>query len=116
MTTRMTYAERAVQVWRVLICAAHNRQTLTYEQLAKLIGMGDKGYLVTGGPRGPLGGVYYYCERNKLPPLTCLVVGKNTGRPGEDFPGLDRQRERVFNYQWFRLPPAQVRDFEVSEA
>jgi len=35
----MTAAERASQIWPVLVLAAQNRQTITYETLAKLIGV-----------------------------------------------------------------------------
>ena len=33
----MTRSERAMQVWQILIGAAHNRQTLTYGQVVKTI-------------------------------------------------------------------------------
>jgi len=107
----MKSAERAAQIWQVLISAAHNRQTITYEQLARLIGMGDKGYLITGGVKGPLGRVTWYCERKEYPPLTCLVVSKNTGRPGTEFSNLDVQREEVFEKRWLSLPPVLVEEF-----
>lgn len=35
----MTRAERAMQMWQVLIGKAHNRQTLTFAMLGDLIGM-----------------------------------------------------------------------------
>ena len=31
----MTRSERAMQVWQILVGAAHNRQTLTYGQVAE---------------------------------------------------------------------------------
>ncbi len=37
----MTRSERALQIWQVLIGLASNRQTITYESLAKLIDIGD---------------------------------------------------------------------------
>jgi alkylated DNA nucleotide flippase Atl1 len=107
----MKQAERALQVWQVLICAARNRQTITYGQLAQLIGMGENPVVVT--PFLPR--VLEYCERNNLPPLTYLVVGKWTGKPGTEFPDLDSERERAFNYPWFSLRPVQVNDFEAQE-
>ena len=33
-----------------------------------------------------LGHVAFYCLDNDLPPLTCIVVNKRTGRPGADIP------------------------------
>jgi hypothetical protein len=106
----MTSAERAVQIWQVLIGAAHHRQTITYEELTKLIGMGDKGFVIAG-KKGPLGRVAWYCERKGYPPLTCLVVGRNTGRPGTEFSDLDVQREKVFEKPWYNLPPVPVAEF-----
>ena len=35
----MRKVERALQIWQVLLCAAHNRQVLTYELLADIIGV-----------------------------------------------------------------------------
>jgi hypothetical protein len=102
----VTRAERAQQVWRVLIGAAHNRQTVTYTMLANLIDMGPDTLAQ------PLELVARYCERNNLPPLTMLVVSKETGRPKPQFPSINRDRERVFGHRWFRLPPVEVRDFE----
>ena len=73
----MRIPERALQIWSVLALAAKNRQVLTYDILAKLIGV----------PRPGLGQllepIQSYCMLNKLPPLTILVVSEETGMPGE---------------------------------
>ena len=105
----MTRAERALQIWQVLIGAAHNRQTLTYEMLADLIDMGGPGVLAQ-----PLWLVANYCAQKRLPPLTVLVVKKDTGQPSTDLISQDpdRDRERVFNQPWFQFGPLQVSDFE----
>jgi hypothetical protein len=34
---------RAVQVWQILIGAAHNRQTITYTMLSEIVGFGGEG-------------------------------------------------------------------------
>lgn len=39
----MTRSERASQIWAVLAWAAKNRQSLTYKQLAELIGVPQAG-------------------------------------------------------------------------
>jgi len=106
----MTGPEIALRIWEVLIEAAHNRQTLTYEMLADLIGGGMEAR--TLAPH--LWRVSNYCTQKGLPPLTVLVVGKHTGRPSTDLISQDpdRDRERIFNHLWFRLPPLQVSDFE----
>lgn len=103
----MTNPERALQVWQVLLSLAHNRQTVTYESLAEIIRMGN----ISIGLTQPLTMLMNYCKENNLPPLTILVVQKNTGIPG---PGLttieelNKDRETVFNYEWYKLKPLLV--------
>ena len=107
----MKNTERALQIWQVLAGAAHNRQILTYEILADLIGSGP----ITVSLTQPLGLLMKYCDQKGLPPITVLVVRKNTGEPG---PGLttttapDADREKVFNYKWFRERPLRIEDLE----
>jgi hypothetical protein len=97
-----------MQIWMVLIGLARNRQLITYEQLRLLIGFdGLPHYLAT-----PLGHVMDYCHQQGLPALTVLVVN-NDGVPGPGLIGVDdvdRERERVFSFGWYRLPPVQVQD------
>jgi hypothetical protein len=90
-----------------LISAAHNRQTITYGQLAQVIGMGDSAVVVTPA----LSRVWEYCEEKGLPHLTYLVVGKWGGKPGTDFENLDGERERVYRHPWFSLEPPNEQDF-----
>jgi len=107
----MTRAERALQIWQVLIGAAHNRQILTYEILAGLIG------LPKWTQAQSLWLVANYCKQEGLPPLTVLVVEKDSGQPSTDLitQDLNRDRERVFNYPWLGLRPLQVGDFEALD-
>lgn len=100
--------ERALQIWQVLISAAHNRQVLTYEIVADLIGVGTDG-------KGAIAMKFYlgilmrYCEANRLPPITALVVRKGLGRPGGGLRTLsknpDKDRENVFAFEWFKRGP-----------
>lgn len=97
-----THPERAVQLYHMLIAAAGNRQTLTYQQVSNLTGcfpaaLGEVlGYLMN------------WCSSQRLPPLTVLVVRTGSGKPG---PGLltsadhDADRERVFDLNWYRIKP-----------
>jgi len=93
----MTVSERAHQIWPVLAWAARNRQVLTYEILGKLIGVPQQGL---GRLLEP---IQSYCLQEELPPLTILVVRKDTGIPGvgfiaaEDIPGT---QAKVFAYDW----------------
>ena len=112
----MTRAERAAQIWQVLVSAAHHRQILTYEILADLIGIGPEGK-GAGTLAQPLGHVMEYCRANGLPPLTVLVVNKGTGQPGSGLTTikeLHSDRERVFAHQWLRLRPPQVGELANS--
>ena len=77
----MKTSERACQIWSVLAWAAKNRQTLTYADLGKLIGVPAAGL---GGLLEP---IQSYCLLEKLPPLTVLVVKTDNGLPGSGFTG-----------------------------
>lgn len=97
----MTAAERAAQIWPVLALAARNWQILTYSMLGKLIGVPPKGL---GHLLEP---IQSYCLQHQLPPLTILVVQKQTGLPGLGFSAASAQdyakeQMRVFREDWIR--------------
>ncbi len=104
---------RAMQVWQILIAAAHNRQSLTYTQLAAHLGFRGAGVF-----NHILALIVKYCESESLPKLTCIVVNQMTGLPG-DFPikseDLGREREAVYQQNWYALSPAQISDFEAHQ-
>jgi hypothetical protein len=99
------HPERALQAWVILVSAAKNRQTLTYEGLSVLM----YGKKAAGVMDKILGHIAYYCTDNGLPALTSIVVGKNRGTPGEDIPAdlseIDQLREAVYKCDWFDLHP-----------
>lgn len=99
------HPDRAVQAWQILIDAAANRQTLTYEGLSKLMYKKK----AAGVLDRILGHIAYYCNDNNLPPLTSVVVGKGRGTPGEDIPmnlqELDARREDVYSEDWYDVYP-----------
>lgn len=108
------HPQRAVQAWQILIGAAMNRQTLTYELLSqrvykkKAAGVLDK----------ILGHIAFYCNDNELPPLTSIVVGRRRGTPGEDIPidlhGLDAQREEVYEFDWYDVYPPSAEELKKA--
>ena len=51
-----------------------------------------------------------YCRAKSLPDITILVVLKETGRPssGNTVDDVDKERERVFAREWFKVPPPSV--------
>lgn len=89
--------ERAAQIWPVLALAAMNRQILTYDMVAGFIGMARQGLGQSLEP------IQSYCLLHELPPLTILVVKKDSGSPGPGFiaaGNIPRDRQRVFEYDW----------------
>jgi len=100
--------DRAVQIWQILVGKAHNRQTVTYGILRDLLGY--KGAGVMGKRLEPIA---LYCRHHGLPPLTNLVVEKDTGLPSVDLTGNDpnEDREEVFKREWFKIYPPTAEDF-----
>jgi hypothetical protein len=93
----MTATERATQIWPVLAWASTNRQILTYEVLSRLIGVPAAGLGQLLEP------IQSYCLLNRMPPLTILVVSKNTGMPGSGFVAatdIPQHQGEVFGYDW----------------
>jgi putative restriction endonuclease len=105
----MTTYERAIQIYQVLTACAHSRQILTYELLGKRIGMPARGL----APH--LAHLMKYCKKKELPPITVLVVQTESGKPGEGFTTFDdlhRDRERVFNHDWYKRKPLTLDDLK----
>jgi hypothetical protein len=85
-----------------------SRQTLTYERLSELMYKRK----AAGVLAAILGHVAFYCEDAGLPPLTVLVVEKDSGRPSFGIPvqptKIDEVRERVFQHDWYNdYPPSE---------
>ena len=105
-STAPTVERRAVQIWSILIAAAHNRQILTYKIVSTILGYRGSGVLDR-----QLGHIMYFCHYTKLPPLTVLVVNETKGSPGG---GLmlkrteNAERERVYKEKWFEVVPPTV--------
>ena len=112
----MTVDNRAVQIWVLLACAAHERTIYTYGGLARKLGIDEAAGVISNY----VGRIFYYCERHKLPQLTVLVVNQHTGIPGEELtkrftPGkLNSERNRVFKHDWLGMPPPSVAALEEA--
>jgi hypothetical protein len=104
---KASHPARAVQVWQILVGRAMNRQTITYHGLSVI--MYKKAEGAAGVIANILGLVAFYCNDNKLPPLTSIVVGKRRGTPGDDIPidlaKLDEAREKVYDFDWYDVYP-----------
>ena len=105
--------ERVQHVWSLLVCAARDRRTYTYGELADAIGMRNGARAV----RYYLAPIMHYCREQQLPPLTVLVVLRDTGVPGEGLTTLknvNEDRENVFAYDWLQREPPEAVDFEEA--
>jgi hypothetical protein len=80
-----------------LVLATRSRQVLTYDLVARAIGVPRTGI-------GPLlGPIQAYCLANDLPALTALVVSEHSGLPGLGFiavQGVPRAQAQVFRHDW----------------
>ena len=107
----MTANERAAQIWSILALAAHNRQVLTYEMVARLTGVARVGL---GRCLEP---IQSYCLVKGLSPLTILVVSEKTGMPGVGFVAAEdipRAQQEVFNYDWLAHGGPSPEGFEAA--
>lgn len=107
----MNRYQRAAQIWSLLVLAARNRQTLTYDLVSKL----------TGVPRQDLGTILEpiqsYCLLNHLPSLPMLVVSQRNGLPGLGFSSMQEiplNQERVFTLDWLKRRSPTPEDFEAA--
>lgn len=99
MTNHETSAFRA---WNVLVSLAPLSRLITYEELAKQVGIHHR------TSRFLLELVQSYCKENDLPPLTILVVNKQTNEPGAGFTAcghdnLVEGRATVRNRDWTKV-------------
>ena len=96
---------RAVQAWQILLGAAHNRQTLTYDDMSELMDYG-----IGRNVKNALDPIYRYCEENDLPPLTALVVGVRSGihRKAivESFPSIPKVQADVYAREGYAVYPS----------
>lgn len=93
----MKAEERACQIWSVLALAARNRQVLTYDLVAQATGLARQGLGQLLEP------IQSYCLVNNIPPLTVLVVSKESGLPSAGFTAASdyaRAQLGVFEFDW----------------
>ena len=72
----------ALKIWHVLVRAAMNGETMTYGRLSELT---EIPYFPFSYQNLSLGLIQNYCEDNEFPPLTVLVVRKDTGIPSDGY-------------------------------
>lgn len=109
----MTRYQRSMQIWSLLICAANDRKTYTYGDIADILGMKGAGVMAQF-----LAPIMWLCEDKEWPPLTVLVVNQTTGLPGDGLTTIENvntDREQVFNFDWFSLEPPTLRLFDLAD-
>jgi hypothetical protein len=107
-------AVTAVRLYQILIGYAARHQTISYLDLARLIGW------KSGRPLGkPLGYLMFWCQKNKLPPITAIVVDRNSGIPGTGFTAatagkVPRAQQEVFKKDWYALYAPTAKELEAT--
>lgn len=94
-------AGRMIKTYLILIGLATRRQTITYGDLARQIGVANQ-------YKPHLTNAARFCEDNGHPDITTIVVRSDTGRPAEeshDPATWPATRDEVFNYRWLDYPP-----------
>jgi len=112
LSKKHSLRHQAMQVYLVLIACAINRQIKTYKDIAGVLGFRGAGVL-----NRQLGHIMFWCDQNKLPPLTALVVNAKAGTPGRGLitpRNLDADRERVFKKKWFQIQPPTADELDVA--
>lgn len=105
----MKRSETACIIWSLLTLSAIRRQTLTYQLLARLIGVPRKNLARLLEP------IQSYCILASLPPLTSLVVDSQSGLPGEGFiaaSNLPRAQAETFAHEWLAQDVPTPADFQ----
>ena len=89
-------------VWPMLTNAAKNKTTTTYGEIAPKIPTNP---LSVGRALGP---IQDFCLENRLPPITAIVIGKVSKKPGDGFIAWDVDDLKsafqiVFDYDWAKV-------------
>lgn len=109
----MKRAERAQQLWSLLVLAANSRQILTYDIVARATG------LVRQSIGDILRPIQQYCteQQPELPPLTSIVVSEESGLPGTGFiaaADVPAAQSRVFQHDWLEVRAPNADQLEAS--
>jgi len=92
----MSDAQRALQLWPLLVFAARTNSVLSYDTVQEMTG------LVRQNPNA-LGHIAFYCMKKRLPLLSSLVVNQKSGNPESEFyDGMDiaAEHRRCFVHDW----------------
>lgn len=105
----MTEHDRTVQIWLLLVFAAHDQKILSYGNVQQLTGIPQQSVCKFLAP------IQAYCEHHQLPPLTSICVNELTGMPSESLMEAKEifgAQARVFVYDWFARKAPTPEDFQ----
>jgi putative restriction endonuclease len=102
MAQKVNQELRAFKAWPILTERADKKKNITYEELANALGTHPRAL------RFVLDIIQDYCLKNQLPPLTILVVRKNTRLPSSNFLTHDIEdyaveKKDVLDFKWSKL-------------
>jgi 5-methylcytosine-specific restriction protein A len=92
------------KAWDALIEAVEQKKCLTYSELVKKIDyqQGFSGNISIG--KKVLGPIQEFCKKKSLPPLTVVIVRKDSGNPGIGFDSktgkIDNDKKSVEEFNW----------------
>ena len=99
-----------LRAYLILIGCAADRQTVTYDALARRIKRGGPNLLAK-----PLALITRWCQHHSLPALASLVVEQATGLPAPGFDAVSRdeiprEQERVWAFDWYAIFPPTIEE------
>jgi hypothetical protein len=99
-----------LRAYLILIGCAADRQTVTYDALARRIKRGGPNLLAK-----PLTMITRWCQHHSLPALALLVVEQATGLPAPGFAAVSkdeiaREQERVWVFDWYGIFPPTIEE------
>jgi hypothetical protein len=99
-----------LRAYLILIGCAADRQTVTYDALARRIKRGGPNLLGK-----PLALITRWCQHHNLPALASLVVEQATGLPAPGFAAVSRdeiprEQERVWAFDWYAIFPPTIEE------
>jgi hypothetical protein len=96
-------------MWNILLAAAYNRRTITYQKIACHFESESAGIIVQ-----LLNCISRYCDTKNLPALTCLAVKETIEFHGTSLSTVEisSEHEAVFNHNWHAMHSVSPTDFE----
>jgi hypothetical protein len=99
-----------LRAYLILMGCAADRQTVTYDDLARRIDRGGPNLLAR-----PLDLITRWCQHHRVPAIASLVVEQATGLPAPGFAAVSRdeiprEQERVWAFDWYAIFPPTIEE------